>query len=468
MFSPAFDCGRSFGSDTAREWHRYPSYKHCDVVRTMSSQSQWPRAGSGCRTPTSWVAKGSLSPLLGKSRWRPVSMFCSTSAPCEMSEEQVSEALLTVPQLLRRYFTPVVAIALYASRRACAGIRPAFKAASAAVRMRCCCCRGPSSKKPCCRGMSLLERAAQHGCVFCTKCLLMGYGSQEPLRAALAISSSEVRALLQAHEAPSLEVATPQGRSVPTGSAGIPKVVHQVWIGPREVPEEWIDSWREQHRSAYPDWKHVLWRDDDVAGVLPSGLSDAYESLPHWCLKADIARYTILAKHGGVYMDADTAWLGRAGLDSVMDGRRVALAWENPPDEGFGLDERIGNSVIGVVPGHPLMLSLMDVISRDFRVLLDFLGERSPFLSDFRIGYRLTSPPAITRTYHSLGLDAADLLPSSTFYPIPWWRSQSLSKTLAETRAMFPTAVATHYGYSTNRMGGQTPDVASAAQSQAV
>lgn len=296
----------------------------------------------------------------------------------------------------------------------------------------------------------------------------MGYGSQESLPAALAVSNSEVRDLLQAHQASIVDAATHRESTVPKGNVTIPKTVHQVWIGPQEVPQEWIDTWRVKHASAYPDWQHTLWRDDDVAGILPSGLLDAYESLPHWCLKADIARYTILAKYGGVYIDADTAWLGRAGLDSVTYGRGVALALENPPDAGFGLDERIGNSVIGVVPRHPLMLNLMDVISRDFRSLLEFLGERSPFLSDFRIGYRLTSPPAITRMYHSLGLDAADLLPSSTFYPIPWWRSQSLSKTLAETRAMFPAAVATHYGYSTNRMGGQTPTVASAAQSQAI
>ena len=53
----------------------------------------------------------------------------------------------------------------------------------------------------------------------------------------------------------------------------------------------------------------------------------------------------------------------------------------------------------------------------------------------------------------------ASLVPSDVFYPLPWWRAQSLATSLEETRAAFPSAVATHYGYSTNRLGGETPSV---------
>ena len=157
--------------------------------------------------------------------------------------------------------------------------------------------------------------------------------------------------------------------------APIPKVVHQIWIGPHPVPLKWIETWREQHTTAYPDWKHMLWRDDDILALLPPHLKRIYDKLDQLCLKADVARYVILEKFGGVYLDADLAWLGGPGLDTVTAAQAVVAAFEATPSSGWGLDERISNAVIGVPRNHPLMTHVLNSIVNDFLALEQFLGE---------------------------------------------------------------------------------------------
>jgi len=250
------------------------------------------------------------------------------------------------------------------------------------------------------------------------------------------------------------------------GNLPIPKILHQIWIGPQPPPTEWMDTWRLKYVNEHSGWKYMLWREADIAAVLPVHVRDAFSVLPQWCLKADIARYAILEKHGGVYIDADMVWLGHHDLESVVRDRGVLLALENLPQLGYGSDERIGNSVIGIVPGHPLMSMLLTDISDGFASLVEYLGAESPFLHEFRIGYRLTSPPAITHSYKSSGLHMSNLIPSNCFYPVPWWCGQSLSKTVSDTAAEFPAAIATHYGYSTNRLGGERPNACSMVKKQ--
>jgi len=83
------------------------------------------------------------------------------------------------------------------------------------------------------------------------------------------------------------------------------------------------------------------------------------------------------------------------------------------------------------------------------------VGKNASFLEQYKIGYRLTFA-VLTRTYLDLNMDVQDLAPHDVFYPLPWWRSQSLGTSLEQTRIDFPAAVCTHFGYSTNRLSDAT------------
>lgn len=237
----------------------------------------------------------------------------------------------------------------------------------------------------------------------------------------------------------------------------IPKCIHQIWIGPRKRPVAWMDTWRLDYLQAHPDWSYRLWRDADVEEILPRSFRGIYEKLPHWCIKSDLLRYALLQHHGGVYIDADTSWLGTQGLDSLLDAREFVMALENEPLRGYGSDERIANSFIGLPPNHQLMTTLIDKIAADEMALREYLGDCTSYLCDFRICHRLTGPAALSEVFRSLGLREEQLVPPDRLYPLPWWKGQSLAMSVEATRLSFPNAVITHYGYSTNRMGGEEP-----------
>ena len=39
----------------------------------------------------------------------------------------------------------------------------------------------------------------------------------------------------------------------------IPKIIHQVWIGPKNKPNIYINTWKIDYIKANPDWQYVLW-----------------------------------------------------------------------------------------------------------------------------------------------------------------------------------------------------------------
>lgn len=96
-----------------------------------------------------------------------------------------------------------------------------------------------------------------------------------------------------------------------------------------------------------------MWGDEDLRWLEHR---DLYEAAPELVpadavgqLRADIARYEILAKHGGLYVDADTVAL--RPVDTALAGHDTFAAAEDPT--------WIGNTYLGSTPGHPAMLELV-------------------------------------------------------------------------------------------------------------
>ncbi len=83
----------------------------------------------------------------------------------------------------------------------------------------------------------------------------------------------------------------------------IPKIIHQIWVGPNKPPAIFEKS-QESIRRLHPDWEYKLWTDEDVASF---GLhnQDLYDQCDNYGEKADIFRYEILHRYGGMYLDVD-------------------------------------------------------------------------------------------------------------------------------------------------------------------
>ena len=180
-----------------------------------------------------------------------------------------------------------------------------------------------------------------------------------------------------------------------SGNGNIPKIIHQIWIGsalPR--PERWMNTWRDMH----PGWQYKLWSDNN----LPPLVNQAqFDRMPFYPGKADILRYELLHKYGGVYVDADSECVAPL-TDDLLDNVGFA-AHENE----YVRPGLIGNSVIGAKAGCALMASMIRRIS----ALPSLASTASHDV------WKVTGPLAFTR---ALGQDAHTgyrLYPSFWFYP---------------------------------------------------
>jgi len=131
----------------------------------------------------------------------------------------------------------------------------------------------------------------------------------------------------------------------------IPRLLHQIWLGPKDVPfGEFTASLRRLH----PTWEYRLWRDADVEAF---GLAnvEAYRRASNYGEKSDILRYEILHRLGGVYVDVDVEPL--RPFDAILRCG-VAVGFSN-----VGAVE-VNNAVIAARPGHDILHACVRNVGR--------------------------------------------------------------------------------------------------------
>ena len=111
---------------------------------------------------------------------------------------------------------------------------------------------------------------------------------------------------------------------MPVSSQRIPKVIHRIWFGSKPIPDDYQSYWEAWQRQL-PDFEFVTWRDEDVLDFETSSQIAAVEQMAQ---KADIARYEILLKHGGIYLDCDI-YPYHALEDELLDNELVVCNESN-------------------------------------------------------------------------------------------------------------------------------------------
>ncbi|CAL1132277.1 unnamed protein product [Cladocopium goreaui] len=146
----------------------------------------------------------------------------------------------------------------------------------------------------------------------------------------------------------------------------IPKVIHQIWVGPKEPPCLWLDTFRSDYLEAHPDWSYEIWSDERVA-KLPMFNEKIYVEEKMWQCKADILRLEFLWHHGGVYVDADMISVGKKSLNPIVElGKDTGFVIAYEPDTKDKPYSILGNSVIACTPHHPLILMLILYLKQTF------------------------------------------------------------------------------------------------------
>jgi len=121
----------------------------------------------------------------------------------------------------------------------------------------------------------------------------------------------------------------------------IPQSFHQIWLGGSPLPpqvEELRSTWREHH----PGWEFRLWREDDLRWLRNGGLFCRATS---YSQKADLARYEIIERVGGVYLDTDMECLDELG--ELVEGCSFF--------GGLEPSGAIASCIFGAEPGHPFL-----------------------------------------------------------------------------------------------------------------
>lgn len=168
---------------------------------------------------------------------------------------------------------------------------------------------------------------------------------------------------------------------LPVFSAGtaIPKVIHQIYFNDKQKLPAILEENVQRITALNPGWEHRLYDDDAMADFIGSTYGqrvlDYYNRIneKYGAARADLFRYLLIYKHGGVYLDIK-ATLERP-LDSVLRADDVYLLsrWRNAKGEqfeGWGIHNRlrrIGRQEfqqwhIMAAPGHPFLRAVIETV----------------------------------------------------------------------------------------------------------
>ena len=171
------------------------------------------------------------------------------------------------------------------------------------------------------------------------------------------------------------------------GPQKIPRLIHQIWFdfgrGLGGQPPLRYRRLSHRLRRLHPNWKYVLWSEDDVRLLIETKFPwfmPTWQSYDHVLKRHDVSRILIMAAVGGVYLDHDYAALlpldgteqaegrdpllnssGGSGIPSLLGACSVVLESET----GFpGAPGYTNNGFLAGIPGHHLWLRMLQRLAR--------------------------------------------------------------------------------------------------------
>ena len=163
---------------------------------------------------------------------------------------------------------------------------------------------------------------------------------------------------------PRAQPATRDGEAPAELGEPIPRILHQTF-SERQIPEPYR-AWHETWKTHHPDWQFRLWIDADCRRLIAQDYPwflEVYDGYTDPRMRAEAARYFILHRHGGVYVDLDYEAL--RPLEPLLQGRGVVLTSEPPAHlqaRHHHSLELISNAFLASVPGHAFWLHVFDAL----------------------------------------------------------------------------------------------------------
>ncbi len=182
----------------------------------------------------------------------------------------------------------------------------------------------------------------------------------------------------------------------------IPKIIHQTWKS-EEIPDKW-KAYRDKVIRLHPGWEYRLWTDDSneafVKEAFP-GFYDIFMGFPLGIMRADVIRYLLMYKLGGIYLDLDYEFLKPFDFEDsklVLPQNRSVSAGDNA--------DTIGNAVFASTPGH-----------RFWKDAVEDLQNNPPQVKDRTEVVHATGPHFLTRIFNQGQYDDITVTERMLFHP---------------------------------------------------
>lgn len=180
-------------------------------------------------------------------------------------------------------------------------------------------------------------------------------------------------------------------------AAKIPKVLHFIWVGPKNFPNESVEnvkSWMAKN----PDWTIKFWTDRKrplphpamqlqlVQNLKFLKLEECYRLSDNYAEKSDLLRYEILFQEGGVYVDHDIKCFG--SFDSLNNAYDLYCGLELPSETPLSSSVHPTNNLIAARAGHPILKQCMSWLADNWdRIEKEYPGKDKEAVIQ-RVGHR--------------------------------------------------------------------------------
>ena len=199
----------------------------------------------------------------------------------------------------------------------------------------------------------------------------------------------------------------------------IPKILHQLWIGPKTPPTKFMDTWKNKHESE--GFEYIRWTEQEMnKRGFHSQLTDKIKDMNEINGKADILRWELLYEYGGFFVDADAYCI--EPVTYLVEKYKAFVGYENEQVRGAGwignnteyddvlarTHPLIATGTMAFPPKHDLPRLAIEWIKNN-DVNVNRTGKRA---------WRTVGPGLLTRLYHGQKWNDITVLPSYLFLPI--------------------------------------------------
>ena len=211
----------------------------------------------------------------------------------------------------------------------------------------------------------------------------------------------------------------------------IPKIIHQIWIGPKKIPHEVIDTVQNNFMEKYNDFQYIFWDENEIDKHKEKfKLYPLYHICETYNGMANLIRLDILYNFGGIYVDADTVYTNNTiDFRKYFETDKNIIISKSPDNKNFP------NGFIGCTQYNNIFKNIID----------DLLYEYIPYIPSCES----TGPYFITK-YIEKNLDSIEIIPSKLIYPTNWHNNkQKIMENIHEIREKYNDSLFFQIGFST-------------------